>query len=300
MSSFVTSCSLCKDGDTSKQLVTEDQALEHLGEHSKFFLKKSSKYLKITCRVCGGPISSSDETAVSEHFDMFHPIDCFASREDFEDQSASIQEVSSKSRWDSSDNSDSEAEADTNGNELAGEGSDVSMSKTDADSEKQDNVNPVVEPINSITELDQGNQNDNDVHLKPKINKPESVSSESNETETSEPSKEMDSARIQQLANHLGSVEQEIISTNENKSQKVNFNVTFGDIRKSGERSLYQSDRYTAVLIPLPFISFSRRHKSVYKCTVCPGLTTTSSYYQMLQHREKGTLIIKITPESDI
>ena len=81
---------------------------------------------------------------------------------------------------------------------------------------------------------------------------------------------------------------------------KVNFNVTFGDIRKSGERSLYQSDRYTAVLIPLPFISFSRRHKSVYKCTVCPGLTTTSSYYQMLQHREKGTLIIKITPESDI
>ena len=86
-------------------------------------------------------------------------------------------------------------------------------------------------------------------------------------------------ARIQRLANHLGSVEQEIISTNENKSQKVNFNVTFGEIRKSGERSLYQSDRYTAVLIPLPFISFSRRQKLVYKCTVCPGLTTTSGYY---------------------
>ena len=181
MSSFVTSCSLCIDGDTSKQLVTEDQALEHLGEHSKFFLKKSSKYLKIACRVCGGPIPSSDEAAVSAHFDMFHPIDCFASREDFEDQGAGIQEVSSKSRWDSSDNSDSEG--DKNENELAGEGSDVNMNQTDANSEKQDNVNPEVEPLSNRTELDQRNQNDNDVHLKQKKSKPESVSSESNETE---------------------------------------------------------------------------------------------------------------------
>lgn len=45
-----------------------------------------------------------------------------------------------------------------------------------------------------------------------------------------------------------------------------------------------------AVLIPLPFISFSRIQNAVYKCSVCPSMLTTASYYQMLQHRESGTL----------
>ena len=230
MSSYVVSCSLCKDGDTSKQLVTEDQALEHLGEHSKFFLKKSSKYLKIACRVCGGPIPSSDEAAVNEHFEMFHPVDCFASREDFEDQGASIQEVSSKSRWDSEESDSETSEENRNGNEKASVGNDVIMNITDADKRKQNEVNAGIEPTTiNRKELDQQNNNDaDDVQLEPNINKPESIASESNETETSESSKEMDMARIQRLANHLGSVEQEIIPTDE--KQKVNFNVTFGGI----------------------------------------------------------------------
>lgn len=203
-SSYIVSCSLCKDGDTLKQLVTEDQALEHLGGHSKFFLKKSSKYLKIACRVCGGPIPSSNEAAVSEHFEMFHPTDCFASREDFEDQDASIQEVGSKSKWESEDSDSETSEENRNGNEKAGEENDVNMNNANTDKRRQNEVTAGIEPISNRKELNERNNNADDVQLEPETDKPESIASESNETETSESSKEMDMARIQRLANHLG------------------------------------------------------------------------------------------------
>ena len=220
-------------------MVTEDQALGHLGEHSKFFLKKSSKYLQIACRVCGGPLPSPGEDDVTEHFKMFHPTECFASREDFEEQGASIQEASSKSRWDSSssDDSDSEMSEDNrSGIKRVYEKRDINMNKTDADNGEKNDANTETENVSNIIEL----EHDNDVHHNPKFG---SVTSISNETETSESSqsKNMEIAQVQQEANHLFSVEQEIISSNEKRT--VNFNVTFSGIKKKGVSPSYHQDK---------------------------------------------------------
>ena len=243
------SCSLCKEEGASKHLITEDKALEHLGEHSKFFLKKSSKYLKIACRVCGGPIPSADETAVSEHYETFHPTECFASEEDFDDQATSIQETCSKSRWDSSIDSDPESEDERNGNNVRdGDKSSVNLetNRGDACNEEQDDVENEMEITSNRPELEEGGQNDNDFHLNNKVmnNNPESVSSESNETsasETSECGKDNGMAQIQPLANNLLSKENKVISTEEGR--KVDFKVTFGDTNKNAQTQYHHLDR---------------------------------------------------------
>ena len=186
--------------------------------------------------MCGGPLPSADEDAVSEHFNMFHPAECFASREDFEDQGASIQEVSSKSRWDSSDESDSEtSEENFNGNER-----DVNMNKTVG---KHNNVNTEIDKICNKSEAEKNDHNSDDLILGVISDKSGSVTSESIETETSESStnknKDTELAQIEEISNHLGSVEQQDIPRKEKR--KVNFNMTFGEIRKKGHNHILLS-----------------------------------------------------------
>ena len=188
-------CSLCKEEDVSKQYVSEGPALEHLGEHSKFFLKKHLKYLSIVCRVCGGPLPSNDGAAVSEHFSIFHPVDCFASREDFEDATVNIQDDSAKSRWDSIGDSDS------------------------SEPKENENTNDQIETDVNLNESSIEDKKEVKVKTEVIKTKSESVSSESNETFTSETSKEADLGSKLTL-----------------KERNVNFNVTFGDLSRMKQK----------------------------------------------------------------
>ena len=222
-------------------MVTEDQALGHLGEHSKFFLKKSSKYLQIACRVCGGPLPSPDEDDVTEHFKMFHPTECFASREDFEEQGASIQDASSKSRWDSSSSDDSDSEMSEDNIitiKRVDEKRDVNMNKTDADNGEKNDVNTETENVSNIIELEHDDVHHNTKTISDKFC---NVTSMSNETETSESSQSKNMDQVQQETNQLGSAELEIIARNEKRT--VNFNVTFCGIKKKGASPPYHQDK---------------------------------------------------------
>ena len=186
--------------------------------------------------MCGGPLPSADEDAVNEHFNMFHPAECFASREDFEDQGASIQEVSSKSRWESSDESDSEvsdSEDNFNCDETAKDERDVNMNKT-VGNHNDDNTE--IDTICNKSEAEKTDNNGDNLIQGVTGDKSGSVTSDSVETETPESStnknKDTELAQIEEKSNHLGSVEEQVIPRKEKR--KVNFNVTFGDIRKRG------------------------------------------------------------------
>ena len=186
--------------------------------------------------MCGGPLPSADEDAVNEHFSMFHPAECFASREDFEDQGAHIQEFSSKSRWESSDESDSEisdAEDNFNCDETAKDERDVNMNKTVG---KHNDFNTEIDNTCNKSEAEKKDHNGDHLIQGVISDKSGSVTSESIETEAPKSStnknKDTGSAQIEEQPNHLGSVEEQFIPRNEKR--KVNFNVTFGDIRKRG------------------------------------------------------------------
>ena len=86
-------------------------AKNHLGEHSKFFMKKPHKYLECVCRVCEGSgsdtLAGSEEKEVELHFPVHHPMENFASEEDVAEVVADNRECyEERSKWDSSMDSD--------------------------------------------------------------------------------------------------------------------------------------------------------------------------------------------------
>ena len=104
-------CILCKSDEPKNQFLSEEVAKTHLGEHSKFFMKKPHKYLECVCRVCEGSgsdtLTGSEGKEVELHFAVHHPMENFASEEDVAEVVADNRECyEERSKWDSSMDSD--------------------------------------------------------------------------------------------------------------------------------------------------------------------------------------------------
>lgn len=104
-------CILCKSDEPKNQFLTDELAKNHLGKHSKFFMKKPHKYLECVCRVCEDSgrdtLVGSEGREVELHFAVHHPMENFASEEDVADVVADNRECyEERSKWDSSMDSD--------------------------------------------------------------------------------------------------------------------------------------------------------------------------------------------------